>query len=317
MRVSVIGLGTMGAPMARHLLAAGHEVTVHNRTREREEPLAEMGAKRASTPAEAAAGADVVLTCVSDSPDLLHVLFGPSGAAEGLEPGAVVVDCSTVSPSATVEAARRLAEVGAGMVDAPVSGGSEGAERGTLTIFAGGEEEHVAKARPVLEAIGSRITHLGPAGSGQLAKAVNQVMIAGTYATVGEGIALAEAAGLPVESLVEALGQGAAASWVLENRSGNMISGSYPLGFKVELHRKDLRIALEEAKRLGLDMPVSRLVEREEDQLVAEGYGDEDVSALARLPRHRPAGEGDSTSRRRPAGGVTRAGVRAAPPGWM
>jgi|1186.fasta_scaffold13471_2 3-hydroxyisobutyrate dehydrogenase len=298
MRVSVIGLGTMGAPMARHLLAAGHEVTVHNRTREREEPLAEMGAKRASTPAEAAAGADVVLTCVSDSPDLLHVLFGPSGAAEGLEPGAVVVDCSTVSPSATVEAARRLAEVGAGMVDAPVSGGSEGAERGTLTIFAGGEEEHVAKARPVLEAIGSRITHLGPAGSGQLAKAVNQVMIAGTYATVGEGIALAEAAGLPVESLVEALGQGAAASWVLENRSGNMISGSYPLGFKVELHRKDLRIALEEAKRLGLDMPVSRLVEREEDQLVAEGYGDEDVSALARLPRHRPAGEGDSTSGR-------------------
>jgi len=284
--------------MARHLLAAGHEVTVHNRTREREEPLAEMGAKRASTPAEAAAGADVVLTCVSDSPDLLHVLFGPSGAAEGLEPGAVVVDCSTVSPSATVEAARRLAEVGAGMVDAPVSGGSEGAERGTLTIFAGGEEEHVAKARPVLEAIGSRITHLGPAGSGQLAKAVNQVMIAGTYATVGEGIALAEAAGLPVESLVEALGQGAAASWVLENRSGNMISGSYPLGFKVELHRKDLRIALEEAKRLGLDMPVSRLVEREEDQLVAEGYGDEDVSALARLPRHRPAGEGDSTSGR-------------------
>jgi 3-hydroxyisobutyrate dehydrogenase len=290
MRVSVIGLGTMGAPMARHLLAAGHDVTVHNRTREREQPLAELGASRAATPAEAAAQAEVLLTCVSDTPDLLAVLFGESGASTALRPGAVVVDCSTVSPGVTAEVAQRLAEQGVGMVDAPVSGGSEGAERGTLTIFVGGEERHVATARPVLEAVGSRITHLGAAGSGQLAKAVNQVMIAGTYATVGEGIALAEAAGLPLEPLVEALGQGAAASWVLENRAGNMISGSYPLGFKVGLHRKDLRIALEEAERLGVDLRVSRVVEQEEDELVAEGYGDEDVSALARIPR-RPSGD--------------------------
>ena len=290
MRVSVIGLGTMGAPMARHLLEAGHEVTVHNRTREREQPLAELGAARAASPAEAAAGAEVLLTCVSDSPDLLEVLFGAGGAAEGLAAGAVVCDCSTISPSATVEAAGRLAERGVGLVDAPVSGGSEGAERGTLTIFVGGEPEHVAVARPVLETFGSRITHLGPAGSGQLAKAVNQVMIAGTYATVGEGIALAEAAGLPLDALVEALGQGAAASWVLENRAANMIGNSYPLGFKVQLHRKDLGIALDEAARLGVRMPVSRLVGDEEDELIADGHGDEDVSALARLPRRRDGG---------------------------
>lgn len=290
MRVSVIGLGTMGAPMARHLLEAGHEVTVHNRTREREQPLAELGAVRAASPAEAAVGAEVLLTCVSDSPDLLEVLFGDGGAAERLAAGAVVCDCSTISPSATVEAAGRLAERGVGLVDAPVSGGSEGAERGTLTIFVGGEPEHVAVARPVLETFGSRITHLGPAGSGQLAKAVNQVMIAGTYATVGEGIALAEAAGLPLDALVEALGQGAAASWVLENRAANMIGNSYPLGFKVQLHRKDLGIALDEAARLGVRMPVSRLVGDEEDELIADGHGDEDVSALARLPRRRDGG---------------------------
>jgi 3-hydroxyisobutyrate dehydrogenase-like beta-hydroxyacid dehydrogenase len=287
MRVAVIGLGTMGAPMARHLLANGHEVTVHNRTRQKELPLAEAGASRAASPAEAARTAEAVLTCVSDTPDLEAVVLGPGGVAETLPAGGVVVDCSTVSPSATAAIAEQLLERGIGMVDAPVSGGSEGAERGTLTIFVGGREEDVAKARPVLEAFGSRITHLGPPGAGQSGKAVNQVMIAGTYATVGEGIALAEAAGLPLDRLVEALSAGAAASWVLENRSGNMINQTYPLGFRVSLHRKDLGIAVDESRRLGLDLAVSELVAGQEDELVAEGHGDEDVSALARLPRSR------------------------------
>jgi 3-hydroxyisobutyrate dehydrogenase-like beta-hydroxyacid dehydrogenase len=285
MRVAVIGLGTMGAPMARHLLAGGHEVTVHNRTREKELPLAEAGAQRADSPADAARNAEAVLTCVSDTPDLESVLLGSEGAASTLPSGGVVVDCSTVSPSATSELAGQLLERGIGLVDAPVSGGSEGAERGTLTIFVGGRDEDVAKALPVLEAFGSRITHLGPPGAGQMAKAVNQVMIAGTYATVGEGIALAEAAGLPLDKLVEALGAGAAASWVLENRAGNMINQSYPLGFRVSLHRKDLGIAVDEGRRAGLDLAVSELVAGQEDELVAEGHGDEDVSALARLPR--------------------------------
>ena len=285
MRVAVIGLGTMGAPMARHLIAAGHEVTVHNRTRSREEPLEVAGAGRAATPAEAAAAAEAVLTCVSDTPDLEHILLGPAGVAEGLEPGGLVVDCSTVSPAATAAIAATLRERGIGLVDAPVSGGSEGAERGTLTIFCGGTDADVARARTVLEAFGSRITHLGPSGAGQVAKAVNQVMIAGTYATVGEGIALAEAAGLDLPQLVEALSAGAAASWVLTNRAGNMIADTYPLGFKVALHRKDLGIALDEAGRAGLRLGVSELVAAQEDVLMGEGHGDEDVSALARLPK--------------------------------
>lgn len=278
----------MGAPMARHLLAAGHDVTVHNRTREREQPLADAGAARAATPAEAAANADVVLTCVSDTPDLEQVLLGPDGVAGGLGQGCVVVDCSTVSPSATADFAARLEERGLGLVDAPVSGGSEGAEKGTLTIFVGGRPDHVEAVRPVLEAFGSRITHLGPSGSGQMAKAVNQVMIAGTYATVGEGIALAQAAGLPLPELLEALSAGAAGSWVLSNRANNMVQDSYPLGFKVSLHRKDVAIALDEARRLGVHLAVSDLVLEEEDELIVEGFGDEDVSALARIAKRRP-----------------------------
>jgi 3-hydroxyisobutyrate dehydrogenase-like beta-hydroxyacid dehydrogenase len=271
--------------MAGHLLAAGHEVTVHNRTRSREEPLAEAGARRAESPAAAAAHAEAVLTCVSDTPDLEHILLGPGGVAEGLAAGGVIVDCSTVSPAATAQLAAALRERGIGLVDAPVSGGSEGAQKGTLTIFCGGTEADVAAVMPILEAIGSRITHLGPSGSGQVAKAVNQVMIAGTYASVGEGIALAQAAGLPLPELVEALSAGAAASWVLQNRSGNMVADSYPLGFKLALHRKDLGIALDEAARSGLPMDVAALVAAQEDALMAEGHGDEDVSALARLPK--------------------------------
>jgi 3-hydroxyisobutyrate dehydrogenase-like beta-hydroxyacid dehydrogenase len=285
MRVAVIGLGTMGAPMAGHLLAAGHEVTVHNRTRSREEPLAEAGARRAESPAAASAHAEAVLTCVSDTPDLEHILLGPGGVAEGLAAGGVIVDCSTVSPAATAQLAATLRERGIGLVDAPVSGGSEGAQKGTLTIFCGGTDADVATVTPILEAIGSRITHLGPSGAGQVAKAVNQVMIAGTYASVGEGIALAEAAGLPLPALIEALSGGAAASWVLQNRSGNMVADSYPLGFKLALHRKDLGIALDEAARAGLPMDVAALVARQEDALMVQSHGDEDVSALARLPK--------------------------------
>jgi 3-hydroxyisobutyrate dehydrogenase len=285
MRVAVIGLGTMGGPMARHLIESGHEVTVHNRTREREEPLAAVGAARAATPAAAAQGAEAVLTCVSDTPDLEHVLLGPGGVVEGLPSGGLVVDCSTVSPSGTAEIAAALRERGIGMVDAPVSGGSEGAEKGTLTIFCGGSDEDFARAAAILNAFGGRITHLGPSGSGQTAKAVNQVMIAGTYASVGEGIALAEAAGLPIPELLEALSAGAAASWVLTNRAGNMVADTYPLGFKLALHRKDLGIALDEAAREGLPMAVSETVAGQEDDLMQAGHGDEDVSAVARIPK--------------------------------
>jgi 3-hydroxyisobutyrate dehydrogenase-like beta-hydroxyacid dehydrogenase len=284
-RIGVVGLGTMGAPMARHLVNAGHTVTVHNRTRSREEPLAALGAQRAASPGEAAIGADCVLTCVSDGPDLEEVVLGRGGIAETLMGGAVLVDCSTVAPSTERRIAAELESRGASLVDAPVSGGSEGAERGTLTVFCGGSDAAVQKARPLLEAFSRSITHLGPTGAGQAAKAVNQIVIAGTYAALGEGLAYAERAGLPLEPLVEALGGGAADSWVLRNRSGNMISSSYPLGFRTSLHLKDLRIALEEAEAAGLDPEVTRLVAAWEQRLVEKGFGGEDVSNLARYAR--------------------------------
>jgi 3-hydroxyisobutyrate dehydrogenase len=285
MKVGVVGLGTMGAPMARHLISAGHEVTVWNRTRHREEPLAALGAARAESAAAAAAGADAVLTCVSDDPDLEKVVLGADGVASTLPAGAVLVDCSTASPSLARKLAERLAVDGRLFVDAPVSGGSEGAEKGTLTVFLGGSDESVARAMPVVQAFGARITHLGPAGSGQAAKAVNQVVLAGVYAGVAEGVVLAERFGLPAEALLEALGAGAADSWVLRNRASNMVSGAYPLGFRTSLHLKDVRIALREADALDLPLEVARLVSEVEARLVEAGFGDEDVSNLARHVR--------------------------------
>jgi 3-hydroxyisobutyrate dehydrogenase-like beta-hydroxyacid dehydrogenase len=204
---------------------------------------------------------------------------------EGIGPGSLVIDCSTISPDATRDFGNRLGAAGAGMVDAPVSGGSEGARLGTLTIFVGGSESDVARARPVLGAMGKTITHLGPLGSGQAAKAVNQVIISGAYLGVAEGIVLGIRAGLDPHRLVEALSGGAAQSWVLANRAGRMIDGEYPLGFKVSLHRKDLGIALEMAQSLGVQLPVAGLTAGLEDDLMVAGFGGEDMSALARSVR--------------------------------
>ena len=196
-----------------------------------------------------------------------------------------MLDCSTIAPDTARRVAAALAGQGVGAVDAPVSGGSEGARKGQLTAFVGGEDAHVAVARPALEAFCRSITHLGGPGAGQAGKAVNQVLISGTYAALGEGLALGEREGLPLEPLVEALGGGAAGSWILENRSGNVINGSYPLGFRMELHLKDLRIALAEGDRLGLELAVTRLVAEQAQRLVDSGHGDEDSSSLARVAR--------------------------------
>lgn len=270
--------------MAGHLLAAGHELHVHNRTRAREEPLAAAGAVRAESPAEAAHAADLVFTCVSDSPDLEEIVLGGGGVA-GMRPGAVLVDCSTVSPVTAKKIAEHLSPLGIGAVDAPVSGGSEGARNGTLTVFVGGEDAHVQAALPALQTFSRSVTQLGLPGAGQAGKAVNQVLIAGTYAALGEGLALAEREGLPLPELVAALNGGAARSWILENRSKNVIENDYPLGFRVALHLKDLRIALAEADRHGLPMAVTRLVAEQEERLVEAGHGDEDNSVLARIAK--------------------------------
>jgi 3-hydroxyisobutyrate dehydrogenase len=285
MRIGFVGLGTMGAPMAHRLLAAGYDVTVHNRTRSREEPLAAAGAKRATLPRAAAEGADVVFTMVSDTPDVQAVVLGENGVALGMKKGGVLVDMSTISPATTRRIATAVLEHGVDMLDAPVSGGSEGAEKGTLSIMVGGELAALEQVRPVLQHLGSTITHVGSSGAGQVAKAVNQTIIAGTYAAVAEGMALAMAAEIDVEAALQALGGGAAGSWVLANRARNMIEGSYPLGFRTRLHRKDLGIALSAAKELGVAMPVAAYVEQLETSLVKRGFGDEDVSNLARVVR--------------------------------
>ena len=284
-RVGFVGLGTMGAAMAANLLRAGATLTVWNRTPGKAAELTAKGAREAGSPADVASASDAIVVCVSDTPDVEAVLFGPLGIAAGARAGSVVIDCTTISSSATKEFGARLARQGVAMVDAPVSGGSEGARNATLTIFVGGEDGDVERVRPILAATGATITHLGPLGSGQAGKAVNQVIICGAYLSVAEGLILGMRAGLDPRRLVAALSGGAAQSWVLANRSERMIRDEYPLGFRLALHRKDLRIALEMAADSGLVLPVARLTADLEDRLIGEGHGDEDMSALARAIR--------------------------------
>jgi len=286
-RVGFLGLGTMGAAMAANLARAGFAVTAWNRSPGRAPELDPLGVVRAATPADVAKATEIIVVCVSDTPDVEAVLFGPDGVAAGARAGQLVVDCSTISPSATRDFAARLADIGVELVDAPVSGGSEGAQKATLTIFCGGPAEAVERARPILAAMGRTITHVGPSGAGQAVKAVNQVILAGTYLGVAEGIVLALKAGLDVGQVVEALGGGAAQSWVLANRSGRMIDNDYPLGFKVALHRKDLGIALAMAREMSAELPVADLAAAFETELVTDGHADDDMSALARVIRRR------------------------------
>lgn len=284
-RVGFVGLGTMGAAMAANIARAGFPLTVWNRTPGRAAGLVELGVVEAPSPGAVAAGADIVVVCVSDTPDVEAVLLGPDGVAEGARPGTLIVDCSTISPSATRDFAERLGSAGVHLIDAPVSGGSEGALKATLTIFVGGDTADLERARPVLEAMGRTITLMGPVGAGQAAKAVNQVILAGTYLGVAEGVVLALKAGLDPEQTVAALSGGAAQSWVLTNRSGRMIADDYPLGFKVALHLKDLNIGLALAAETGTSLPIAALCAAFENGLVAQGHADEDMSALARVIR--------------------------------
>ncbi len=284
-RVGFCGLGTMGAAMAANVAGAGFGLTVWNRTPGKAADAVAAGAVEALGPAAVASASEIVVVCVSDTPDVEAVLFGEGGLAHGLDEGALVIDCSTISPAATREFAQRMAERGVGYVDAPVSGGSEGAQKATLAIMVGGSAEDVERARPVLEAMGSTITHMGPVGAGQTTKAVNQVILSGVYLGVAEGMVLAMKSGLDARQVAEALTGGAAGSWVLANRAERMIDDDYPLGFRIALHLKDLTIALDQAREVGAALPVSALAAQIEAGLVARGHGDDDNSALARAVR--------------------------------
>ena len=284
-RTAFLGLGALGAPMARRLLAAGVPLTVHNRNREREAPLLAAGAQAAADPAAAVRAAELVCLCLSDDSAVRSVL---EAAAPALAAGALVIDFSTIAPASSTAVAASLAERRVRYLDVPVTGGTEGAEAGTLSLLIGGAPEDVERARPLLQLLGRHLHHFGPVGCGQQVKALNQVLVAGSYAAVAEAMALGARLGLSLPQVREALRHGAAGSWALEHRAGHMLRDDYPLGFRLALHRKDLAIALAAALAAGLELPISQRVAAMEDELIAAGWGDQDVSVLARWFRLPP-----------------------------
>ncbi len=251
-RVGFIGLGIMGTGMARNLLKAGFDLTVWNRTAAKAEALAAEGAHMAGSPAELASRCDVIVICVSDTPDVEAVVLGEQGVLSGVRPGSLVIDCSTISPLATQAMAEKLAERGAAMLDAPVSGGSEGAARGTLSIMVGGDAEQVERARPILQAMGKTITHVGGHGAGQMVKLVNQILVANGMLALGEAFLFAQAGGLDLQKTLDAVAGGAAGSWALSNRGPQIIHRDWRPGFMIDLQEKDLRIILETADAMGV-----------------------------------------------------------------
>ncbi|TIX51342.1 NAD(P)-dependent oxidoreductase [Alteraurantiacibacter aquimixticola] len=286
--VAFLGLGVMGGPMARHLAAAGLKVTGWNRTASRGEAwLAGCKAQGlevtlAASASEAVRDADMVLACLGNDDDLASVMLGDSGALAAMKPGALFVDHTTVSPAIARRIAAEAERLGLMTVDAPVSGGQAGAENGKLSIMCGGSDAAMAKAQPVMQAYAARIVHIGAAGAGQGAKAVNQVCIAGLLAGLSEGVRLAQASGLDMGKVFEAISGGAAQSWQMDNRWDTMAKGEFDFGFAVDWMRKDLAIVLAEAKDTGLSLPVTALVDQFYAQVQAMGGSRQDTSALIR-----------------------------------
>ena len=297
LRIGVIGTGIMGAPMARNLLRAGHAVTVHNRTRARAEALVADGATVADSPAAVARGVEVVVTMLPDSPEVEAVMSGPEGVLAGAAPGLLAIDMSTISPAVARRLAARAAEAGVGFLDAPVSGGEQGAIAGTLSIMVGGDREAFARAAPVFAALGRQVTYMGGPGHGQMTKLVNQVVGATTLAAVAEGVLLAERAGLDPEAVVQAVGAGAAASWMLREQAPRMQRRDFAPGFMVRLQLKDLRLALEAAKQLGVPLPTTAVVHLLLNAVEAQGGGalgtQAIVTALEALAGRTSGGNGD------------------------
>lgn len=281
--IGFIGLGIMGRPMARNLLKAGYRVRVHNRSRGPVEQLASLGAIPASSPAEAASEADVVITMLPDSPDVQRVVTGPSGVREGLRAGGVLIDMSTISPIVTREIAAALAEQGIAMLDAPVSGGEKGAIEATLSIMVGGDEEVFEACRPIFEALGKNIVYMGASGAGQVTKACNQIVVAVTIQAVSEALTLAARAGVDPAKVRQALLGGFAQSRILDQHGQRMLERNFKPGFKVRLHHKDLGIALSTGRALGVPLLSAALVNELLATLEARGRGDWDHSALVAL----------------------------------
>ena len=283
MKLAFIGLGVMGYPMAGHLQAAGHDVCVYNRTTARAEAwVAQHGGRMASTPAEAAKGADLVMMCVGNDNDVRAVTYGEQGVLAGMAAEATLIDHTTTSAILAEELAARCAEQGINFLDAPVSGGQAGAENGRLTIMVGGQALDLMGAELVLACYGQRITHVGGHGAGQRCKMVNQICIAGILQGISEGLTLARASGLDIPTVAKVLGGGAAQSWQLDNRAVTMGKGEFDFGFAIEWMHKDLGFCLEEAARLGLTLPMTAQVDHAYQALMARGLSRCDTSVLIR-----------------------------------
>ncbi len=282
-RVGFVGLGIMGRPMAGHLLKAGHPLTVFNRTRVRAEELRRLGAAVAGSPAEAAAAASITITMVADSPDVEEVVAGPQGILEGVRPGSVVVDMSTISPEVERRLDARLRERGASLVDAPVSGGDVGARNATLAIMAGGERAAFERVLPVLKTMGRTVTHCGPVGSGQVAKLCNQILISVTLLGVSEALLFARRNGIDPSVMIDAVRDGAAGSWQLQNLGPKILARDFDPGFMIDLVQKDLRLVLEAAGRTASPLPATALVHQLFRAAQARGEGRLGTQALARV----------------------------------
>ena len=282
-RVGFIGLGVMGKPMARNLLAAGHDLVVFSRTRASVDDLVDSAPTRptaAGSPREVAEQADVVILMLPDSPQVREVLDGDDGLLAGAREGSLVIDMSTISPVVTREIAERCGERGIGWVDAPVSGGDVGAREATLSIMAGGSDEDFARAKPLFEALGKTIVHVGPVGAGQVVKACNQVVVALTIEAVSEALVLGSKAGVDPATIIEVLSGGLAANKVMEVRGRNFLEHDFTPGFRIDLHHKDLGIALQTAREYGVALPNTAAVDQMLQALRSNGRGDRDHSAL-------------------------------------
>ena len=281
-KTGFIGLGIMGRGMSANLLKAGFEVCVWNRTASRMEPLVAAGASAGESPADVAAKSDIIITCVSDTPDAEAVILGQNGVIHGAKAGSLVIDMSTISPQVTQQIAARLAEKDVAMLDAPISGGSEGAANGTLSIMVGGDAAQVKRAMPAFGAMGKAITHVGKTGAGQTVKLVNQILVVGTMLAVSEALLFAQAGGLDLQKTLNAVSQGAAGSWMLSNRGPQVIKRDWRPGFTVDLQQKDVRLALKAADELGVPLLGTATVFNLYRTLQQRGLGGEGNHALVK-----------------------------------
>lgn len=296
--IGFIGLGIMGRGMARNIANAGFPLFVYNRTASRMTDLADVGVKPTTSPAEVARHCDIIITCVSDTPDVEAVITGPDGVIAGLKPGALVIDMSTISPQATVALAEQIRAHGGSMLDAPISGGSEGAAKGTLSIMVGGDEDDFNRALPVFQAMGKNIVHVGAQGAGQTVKLVNQILVVGNALAMSEALLFAQAGGVDLQKALTAVSGGAAGSWMLSNRGPQILNRDWRPGFTIDLQQKDLRLVLAAADEVGVPLPGTALIFQLYRTLQQAGLGHEGnhalVKALEQLARLEINGSSDT-----------------------